>query len=73
VARLIPISNVALAVGVSETRLRTLCDKALIPFERVGPWRVFRTQDLDAIRKACVNAGYLTAEPQQEVVANGAG
>jgi DNA-binding transcriptional MerR regulator len=52
------IGQAALALGIPEHTLRRLCDRGVIDVPRLGPYRVFPVDRLDAYRKALRDAGY---------------
>lgn len=68
-AKYLSIGTVAVRIGVPESRLRRLCNRApeKVPHARVGTVRAFREEDLGAIRQACVEAGLV--EGTQAIVA----
>ena len=67
--KLLNISAVSLALGVSEYQLRRLAAAGEIPFAVVGRCKAFAESDLSAIRRACVKAGYIT-DPKPEAAAS---
>jgi hypothetical protein len=58
---LITIGRLAVRLGVMEQRFRRFASKRpdLVPQGRVGTMRVFREEDIPAIREACVKAGLI--------------
>lgn len=57
------IGQAALALGVPESTLRALTDRGVLVVPRVGPYRVFPADRLDAYRAALARAGYAPAAP----------
>ncbi|MFO0821632.1 MAG: hypothetical protein U0792_00570 [Gemmataceae bacterium] len=60
------LGEVAREVRVLETPLRRLCTRHpdKIPHGRAGRARIFRREDLPAIRAACIEAGLLQRETE---------
>lgn len=56
------LTDMGKRIGVEHWQLDRLCTRGVIPFERIGRYRVVRLRDADVIRAACRAAGYLREE-----------
>jgi DNA-binding transcriptional MerR regulator len=64
------IGDVAAEIPMESWRLRRLADRGLCPApKRVGRYRVFRREDIPAIREAAIKAGFVMAARGGAVVA----
>jgi hypothetical protein len=55
------LPEAAKALGARASQIRTLYERGKLSLERrIGPYRVFLADDLPALRRALVAAGYLT-------------
>lgn len=58
-AKLHTLGLAALQIGVQAHHLQRLCNRGLIPHQKIGRLHVVNEDDFGAIRAACINAGYL--------------
>ena len=63
VAKLHTLGLAALQIGVQVHHLQRLCARGLIPHQKMGRLHVVDEDDFDAIRAACIHAGYLRRQP----------
>jgi DNA-binding transcriptional MerR regulator len=64
------IGDVAAEIPMESWRLRRLADRGLCPApKRVGRYRVFRREDIPAIREAAIKAGVVMTARAEVVVA----
>jgi DNA-binding transcriptional MerR regulator len=63
------IGDVAAEIPMESWRLRRLADRGLCPApRRVGRYRVFRREDIPAIRAAAIKAGFVMVTSRSKVV-----
>ena len=49
----------ALQLGVQPHQIQRLAAGGKIPYERAGRFRLVKREDVETVRKACIDAGYL--------------